>query len=115
MNIKANPNQIKEIVEILQTFNAENIRIFDMTGFNSLSQMCIIGAAVSDPQLQAFRTELKHADIFPFLPRIQNTRGSIIADFRAIITVYFISKGMRDYYKFDELWLEYGAKEIILS
>lgn len=107
--------EINAIVELLLHFDAENIKIFDMSGFNSFSQICIIGAAVSDRQLQAFKTELKHAEIFSFFPRVHATRGSVIADFRSIITVHFVSKGMRDYYKFDELWIEYGAKEIILK
>lgn len=107
--------KIQTIVDLLAHFDAENIKVFDMSGFESFSQICIIGAAVSDRQLQACKTELKHGDIFPFFPRIQSTRGSVIVDFRSIITVHFVSKGMRDYYKFDELWLEYGAKEVDLA
>lgn len=101
--------EIREIIDLLERFDAIDTQIFDMRTTNAIVDFFVIASAVSKHQLQSFQVALKNSDIFDFYPQISTMPEWIIADFRSQIMVHFVSKGVREYYNFDDLWKSMGA------
>ena len=108
-------DEFLEIIEILKRYDAINIKFYEMQKSNTLTKNIIAASAVSKRQTESFVHEMKKKSFLSVRPIISKEQEWSVLIYGSLISIHFVSIGIREYYELDKIWIENGAKNIQLA
>lgn len=103
------------VVEALDSKQADNIRIFDLTSLSTVTDFTVVATGTSGPHLKALISEvqrsLKKQELKSYRSSGTPDSGWVVIDYIDVV-VHVFSEEAREYYAIEKLWAT--AKEVPL-